>query len=96
MDFKDAMTEDVAIVFMNTDDFAVVADYQGIKIDGQFLEKFDEDAKAFYKLFWCKASDLASIAVGDLIEIETVTYGVVDFDVDDFGDHVNVFLSEEI
>jgi len=96
MDFKEAMTEDVEKVFMNVNDFAIEAVYNGNAVIGQFLEKFNEEVEAFYKLFIAKASDLSTIAVGDVIEVDGVSYGVVDFNIDDFKDQVDVFLSEEI
>ena len=95
MNLKEQMEADLD-VFTNPDEFGVVAAYNGVEINGQFMEKFDETADTFYKVFWGKYADLSSVSKGDAITINGTTYGVVDFDIDDFKHSVALYLNKEL
>lgn len=95
MNLQDQMRVDLDI-FVDADEFGIVATYNGSDINGQFIEKFDEAAQTFYKVFWGKYDDLSSVANGDAIIIDGTTYGVTDFDIDDFKHSVALYLSKEL
>ncbi len=98
MTFKQQMSADIKSVFMNTDEFAVDAVYNGDTVKGQFLEEVvnADGTETFYKMFICAFLDVPAVAVGDVFTVGGVAYGVVDFNVDDFGDTVSLFLSKEL
>ena len=96
MTFKDALHNDIDSVFMNTDEFAVDALYVGVVYPVQFVEQLDESSEAFYKLVVGKYEHFSGVAVGDLLVIDGVTYGIVDFKPDDLKCVMNMFLNEEL
>ena len=96
MTFKDMLHSDVESVFMNTDEFAVEAVFKGNTFSVQFLEQLDESSEAFYKIAVGKYEHFSDVAVGDLLVIGGVTYGVVDFRPDDLSCVMNMFLNEEL
>jgi len=95
MTFEEQMTKDLDI-FLETEEFAVSALYEGNSIDVQFTNSYDSETEAFYKMLWCKASAVPGIDKLSRFDIDGTTYGVVDFNVDEFGDGISIYLSEEL
>jgi len=96
MTFKDAMANDVGTVFLNTDEFATVVVFEGSDVKVQLLDNYDTEGEAFYTSVWGKASDFAGISKNSMVTVAGVSYGVVDFKVDEFGDGMSVYLNEVI
>ncbi len=94
MTFKEAMTSDLDAVFTDTDEFAVVAVYEGNDIKVQFVNSYDSASEAFYKMIWCKASDVPGISKTSTFTVDGVVYGVVDFNEDEYGDGISIYLNE--
>jgi len=100
MTFKEQMGKDIDSVFKNSDEFAVSALFNGVSVQGQLVEKFYDGqgsgADDFYTLFWCKFDDVKSISRGDIFIVKGITYGVIDYNIDDFEDGIDIFLNEEL
>ena len=96
MSLKDDMENDMNAVFLNAEEFATVVLYEGSDVKVQLLENFDAEGEDFYTSIWGKASEFAGIGKNSLIVVGGISYGVVDFKVDEFGDGITVYLNEVI
>ncbi len=95
MTLKEQMTDDMK-VFLNDDEFATEAVYEGTNIEVIFTNSYDEESEAFYKLVWCRVSDVPLIDKNSKLTVNGVAYGVVDFNADEYGDGISIYLSEEL
>jgi len=96
MTLKQILADDINAVFNDNSEFASVAAWNGKDVNGQFLENYNEDAEAFYKLFWCAAADVVGIAVGNIVDVDTTRYRVVDINRETIGEGISLYLSEEL
>ena len=96
MTLKQILADDIDAVFTDDSEFATVAVWNSKEVKGQFVENYNEDAEAFYKLFWCAAADVVGIAVGNIVDVGSDRYRVVDINRETVGSGVNLFLSEEL
>lgn len=87
-----AFTEDLS-VFLNTDEFAVTATYDGsTSVDGIFDNGFYSadtgeyaDIESSQPTFFCPVSDVAGLVHGKTFLIDSVTYTTVGIEPDGHG-----------
>jgi len=96
MSLKDDMEKDIHSVFLDASEFATVVVFEGSDVKVQLLDNYDAEGEAFYTSVWGKASDFSGISKNSMVTVAGVSYGVVDFKVDEFGDGISVYLNEEI
>jgi hypothetical protein len=60
----------------------------------QFFEEPLDGTNTRYHHAWCAYSDVPQIKVNDTLTILGITYGIVDFEPDDFHSGLNLFLQK--
>lgn len=98
MPLDDVMNADLQKVFLS-DDFAVPCLYtesgvDPVEIRVQFFRENLDKTESTYEHAWCASSDVPNISKDDRFEVEGIIYGLLDFDVDEMGHGVNLFLNE--
>ena len=96
MTFRDALHDDIDTVFTNTDEFGDKVLFKGNTFPVQFVEQLDESSEAFYTLVIGKYEHFSSVAVGDVLVVNGVSYGVVDKKPDDLHCVMNMFVNKEL
>jgi hypothetical protein len=55
-----------------------------------------DQMETLYTLIWCSLADIPYVKKNDRITIGTVTYGIVDFEPDDMGLGINIFVNKVV
>lgn len=84
MTFKQQLTADLPL-FVNPDEFATVADFSGLLINGIFDRGVDGDQEPRSPRFTCIESELQTINHGASVTIEGETYWLEGFQPDGYG-----------
>ncbi len=84
MTFKQQLTADLP-TFLNTDEFADVADFSGTLINGLFDPGVDGDQEPRSPRFTCIESELAAISHGAPVTIRGESYWLEGFQPDGYG-----------
>jgi len=92
MTLDEQMLLDVENIFLS--DMTHTAIYKSNQIKVQFFKESLDKMDTQYDLCWVAYTDVPNIAINDLLEIDNINYGVVDFTIDEFKHGVNLFLSK--
>ncbi len=84
MTFKDQLKADLPL-FVNPDEFATVADFSGLLINGIFDRGFEDDREPRSPHFTCIENELQTINHGAPVTIEGESYWLEGFQPDGHG-----------
>ncbi len=82
-------------VFLDTDDFAVTATVAGVSVSALFDRLYGEteEIAGYRPALHCKTTDVSSVAEGDAVTVEGVSYIVAGIEEDGTG--ITRFVLEE-
>ena len=92
-DLRQQMGNDVETVFL-TNDMSVEAVYKSNSIRIQFFEEQLDKMETTYFHAWGSSNDLPDVKKNDILIIDNVSYGIVDYGYDEFRHGVNMFLQK--